>query len=114
MIKRIPLKSDLALEVMWRQDRSLRVIVVAVFNDDKGYILDYYDTVREAKRAATHFYSCYRVAVEEGFTLIPGFFVHEGIGCGVNVAEGLAVEEPVEAFREVLRMLKAMRFQRSF
>ncbi len=109
MIKRMPITNDLALEIMWRRNNSTNVLLVAAFSDDKGFILDDYCTVRDAEKAARHFTLCYRISITEGFTLIPGFFVHEEIGCSFTVAEGLAVGEPIWEFRETLRELKKAR-----
>lgn len=103
MVKRARVTKDFSLEIRWKHEASSSVLLVAVFDKGEEFVLDYYDTIKEAKKVAKHFRECYRVAVKEGFSLMSGFFIHRKIGYGVSVAHGLALEEPVKAFRKTLR-----------
>ncbi|WAH37026.1 hypothetical protein [Alicyclobacillus dauci] len=111
--QQIPIDGNLTLEITRRKGTKSRAILIALVGEYDGFLLDYYDSAKDAEEAARHFKECYKVAVEAGFKVVERFFVLED-ACRVSVAEGLAVEEPVEAFREVLRMLKAYQMPEKF
>lgn len=84
-----------------------KVVIMLDLGNDVGCILNYCDTEKEALEISDHFALCCKVATDEGFSGIPGFFVHGKIGCGLRMAEGLILGEPPSVFRRKLRQLKS-------
>jgi len=103
--KQILISKEVNAEIIW-DSTDKTILAVANLGNNQSCILDYYDSVEDAELAVEHFRQCYEIAVDEGFVLVPEFFVHQETGCKVTVAEGLAAHESVEVFRETLRIFK--------
>ncbi|MCL6599606.1 MAG: hypothetical protein K6T81_12825 [Alicyclobacillus macrosporangiidus] len=88
--------------------RGQQVALCVNWGDDNEYVLDYYDTAEEGVAMAQHFTKCYEKAAEEGFYLIPGFFVHDA-GYGLTVAEALDKRVSPSQFKGILKSLKTGR-----
>lgn len=65
-------------------------------------VLDYYESLEEAWKAAEHFQKCWTTALGQGFDLHGDYFVNQK-GHTVPIQEALAYTEPLHVFRRALR-----------